>query len=227
GSLGVYLKGTSKVFAHLKSLAADIVFLQETHIKPTRANLLKCRWVNQIFQSTFSSKARGVAILISKSIPFRHVSTICDPNGRFLLVTGHIYTHHVTLLNIYGPNFDNPNFFSKVFDLLPNLSDTNVIVGGDFNCVIDNYLDRSSQPTQLPSAASATVNNLMLSTHLVDIWRLQHPTDRDYSFFSQRHKSYSRIDYFLLDSNLISNVISTKYHNILISDHSPTSLVLD
>ena len=31
----------------------------------------------------------------------------------------------------------------------------------------------------------------------------------------------------MLDSNLISNVISTSYHNILISDHSPISLVLD
>lgn len=36
-----------------------------------------------------------------------------------------------------------------------------------------------------------------------------------------------RIDYFLVDSKLISNVIASKYHNILISDHSPTSLVLD
>ncbi len=142
-------------------------------------------------------------------------------------MTGHIYSHHVTLLNVYGPNFEDPNFFSKVFNLLPNLSDTHVIVGGDFNCVIDNFLDRSAQTNQLPSAASTILNNLTSSTHLVDIWRLQHPTHRDYSFFSQRHKSFSRIDYFLLDSNLISNVISTTYHNILISDHSPMSLVLD
>lgn len=46
-------------------------------------------------------------------------------------------------------------------------------------------------------------------------------------FLSQRHKSFSRIDYFLLDSKLISNVITSDYQNILISDHSPTSVVLD
>jgi hypothetical protein len=33
---------TAKVFSHLKSLAADIIFLQETHIKPTRAKLRRC-----------------------------------------------------------------------------------------------------------------------------------------------------------------------------------------
>ncbi len=32
----------AKVFSHLKSLAADVIFLQETHIKPTRAKLLRC-----------------------------------------------------------------------------------------------------------------------------------------------------------------------------------------
>ena len=152
---------------------------------------------------------------------------MCDPNGRYIVVTGHIYSHHVTLVNVYGPNSDDPDFFRKVFNLLPSLSDTHVIISGDFNCVLDDFMDRSAQTNLVPSAASTTLNTLMLSTHLVDIWRLQHPTHRDYSFFSQRHKSFSRIDYFLLDSNLISNVISTSYHNILISDHSPISLVLD
>ena len=63
--------------------------------------------------------------------------------------------------------------------------------------------------------------------NLVDIWRLQHPTDRDYSFFSHVHKSYTRIDYFLIDAKLTSDLISTRYHNILISDHSPVELKID
>lgn len=224
--LGHVLK-RAKVFSHLKSLAADIVFLQETHIRPAGAKLLRCSWVNQIFQSTFSSNSRGVAILIRKTIPFRHISTLCDPNGRYILVTGHINSFHVTLLNIYGPNFDDPDFFSKLFNLIPSVADTHLLVGGDFNTVPDYFLDRSAQTSQPSSAASKVLQSLANSTNLVDIWRLQHPTGRDYSFFSQRHASFSRIDYFLLDSNLIGNVLSSKYHNILISDHAPVSLVLN
>lgn len=61
----------------------------------------------------------------------------------------------------------------------------------------------------------------------MDIWRVQHPADRDYSYYSHVHKSYSRIDYFLVDSQLISQVIDTKYHSILISDHSPLTMSVD
>lgn len=141
------------------------------------------------------------------------------------MITGNIHSLPVTLLNIYGPNIDEPNYYRKVFDLIPDLSTTNLIMGGDFNCYLDPYLDRLSSRTP-PAIASSTLNNLMRSRNMVDIWRLQHPSDRDYSFFSHVHKSYTRIDYFLVDAKLISNIDHTKYHNILISDHCPVSLNL-
>lgn len=61
---------------------------------------------------------------------------------------------------------------------------------------------------------------------MVDIWRRQYPTDRDNSFFSHVHKSYTRINYFLVEAKLTSNINYTQYHNTLISDHSPVSLEL-
>lgn len=217
----------AKVFAHLNSLAADVAFLQETHIRPFEQKRLRCSWADQIFQSTFSSKARGVAIIIRKNIPFKHISTLCDPNGRYIIVTGHLHSIHVTLLNIYGPNIDDAAFFRKTFEKLPDLSNTNLIVAGDHNVILDLHLDRSASKICNPSNASTVLNNLIISTNLVDIWRLQHPTDREYSFFSNKHKSYSRIDFFLLDAKLIPNVTNTKYHNILISDHAPASITLN
>lgn len=63
--LGNHIK-RAKVFTHLKSLSADISYLQETHIRPKDQTRLKCSWAGHIFQSTFSSKARGVAIVIKK-----------------------------------------------------------------------------------------------------------------------------------------------------------------
>lgn len=186
----------AKVFAHLNSLAADVLFLQETHIRPSEQKRLRCSWADKIYQSTFSSKARGVAIIIRKNIDFKHISTLCDPNGRYIIVTGHLYSLHVTLLNIYGPNIDEPAFFRKTFEKLPDLSNTNLIVAGDHNVILDSHLDRSASRICNPSNASTVLNNLIASTNLVDIWRLHHPTDREYSFFSNKHKSYSRIDFF-------------------------------
>ncbi len=108
--------------------------------------------------------------------------------------------------------------------MLPDPSSTNLIIGGDFNCYLDAYLDRSSTQVTHILRSVITLNNLCKSFNLVDIWRLQHPSNRDYSF-SRVHKSYSRIDYFLIDSKLISNVTQTKYNNIIISDHSPLTMV--
>ena len=152
------------------------MYLQETHIRPTKEKLLRCSWASQIFQSMFSSKAQGVAILICKTVPFRHVSTVSDPNGQFVQVTGYIYSFHVMQLNVCGPNFDDPAFFCKIFNSLPDLADTHLIVGGDFNCVLDSRLDRLALLNQ-SSTSSMVLNDLMSSMNLVDIWRLGHLTD--------------------------------------------------
>lgn len=134
--LGNHVK-RAKVFAHLKSLFADISFLQETHIRPKDQARLKCNWAGHIFHSTFSSKARGVAIVIKKNIPFQHIKTISDVNGRFLIVIGKLYSMHVTLVNIYGPNVDDAGFFRKVFDKIPDFANSTLILAGDYNVVLD------------------------------------------------------------------------------------------
>ncbi len=59
-----------------------------------------------------------------------------------------------------------------------------------------------------------------------DVWRLANPTGRDYSFHSQVHNVYTRIDYFLVDVKLIPFTFNATYHNILISDHSPIIFAL-
>ncbi len=52
------------------------------------------------------------------------------------------------------------------------------------------------------------------------------PSAREYYFYSSVHKSYSRIDLFIIDSGLLKMVKSTQYHNKLISDHARLSLDL-
>lgn len=123
-----------KVFAHLKSLSADIIFLQETHIIPNgqlRTNRLRENWISQVYQATFSSKARGVAILFRKSIPFRMHSVVSDPVGRYIIVSGFINNFPITCVNVYGSNIDDPAFFRKLFGLIPDTSSTNLVIAGD------------------------------------------------------------------------------------------------
>lgn len=151
----------AKVFSHLKSLCADIIFLQETHIKHTSKGKLKVGWVDQLYEANFSTKARGVAILIRKNIPFIKSSVINDPNGRFVIVAGTLNSVPTTLVNLYAPNFDNPDFFQKVFNMIPDFFSTNVIIGGDFNCVLDPLLDKQFSKSLQKSNSCIRLNTLM------------------------------------------------------------------
>lgn len=51
-----------KVFKHLKSCAAYLIFLQETHIKASEQLRLRYHWISQVYQSLLTSEAHGVAI---------------------------------------------------------------------------------------------------------------------------------------------------------------------
>lgn len=88
------------------------------------------------------------------------------------------------------------------------------------NCVLDVKLDKRF------SKSGQCLNTVLKNLNIVDIWRLLFPTSREFSYFSPVHKSYSRIDYFFLDSKLIPVVVDVTYHPILVSDHSPVSLTL-
>lgn len=76
---------------------------------------LRCPWLAEIFHSSFNSKARGVAILISKSVPFTQTKIISDKDSRYFIILGTIYQIPVLLVNVYAPNFDNPSFSNTLF----------------------------------------------------------------------------------------------------------------
>lgn len=61
-------------------------------------------------------------------------------------------------MNIYAPNFDNPQFFNKIFNRIPNSGQHNLIIGGDLNCVLDQYLDKSSRQRKSTSKSSDLLN---------------------------------------------------------------------
>lgn len=65
----------------------DFVFLQETHFKPSGScHLHSDRFVHQ-FHAPGTSKARGVAVLISKNLQVTISNSLIDPKGRYVFLT--------------------------------------------------------------------------------------------------------------------------------------------
>ncbi len=196
GSLTGPVKWT-RVFSHLKHLNAHIMFIQETHLHTTDHKRLSRPWIGHIFHSMFNLKTRGTAILMNKKVNFIHSSTVCDPNGWFIIVTSFLYQIPVVLISVYAPNWDGVAFMKKLIPLIPDLRTDKLIFGGDINCVMDPCLDRSSSKTATQSKMSQTFAAFMAQCGSVDPWRISHPTTKQYSFYSHAHIPHLCIDYFL------------------------------
>lgn len=213
-----------KIMNHLTKLRADICFLQETHVTEKELSNIKLIQFEQIFSSTYNSRQRGVSILINKNIPFVHNSTVTDPDGRFIIINISINQNVFTLVNIYGPNNEDPSFFHNLFSSITD--STNIILAGDFNTIINPKLDRSNSQTYRNCQTTETIKEYMKHYGLGDSWRIRNPLAREYTYYSSVHQSSSRIDFFLISNSLAQYVTETSIHPILISDHAPISLTL-
>lgn len=96
---------------YLKQKKADIALLQETHLDITESKKLQRDWVGQIFYSTFSSNKRGVIILIRKNVSIKVYDQKSDTEGRWVAVDVDLMGRRCSLVNIYAPNTDSPEFF--------------------------------------------------------------------------------------------------------------------
>ena len=171
----------SEVFSHLKGLNTDIAFLQETHLRINDHCRMRKPWIGQIFHSAFNSRSRGAAILINKLIQFSPNQIISDPYGRYVIVSGTLFQSSVVLVNVYAPNWDNPNFMTSLFSKIPNLDTHRLILGGDLNLVINPKLDRSHPKVLIPSAMSKAFSSIMSQLGCIDAWRLLHPFLKEFS----------------------------------------------
>lgn len=87
------------------------------------------------------------------------------------------------------------------------LTDYFLIVGADFNAVWDPVLDRSNATSSREQGlATNALKSKASNLGLTDIWRSVNPSVKDYTFFSGRHKSFSRIDFLFASPQLFHRV---------------------
>lgn len=173
----------NKVFSHVLKLKTEIAFIQETHLLNRDQSRLCWGQFTQVFHSDFSCKSRGVAILIHRKVQFIKSHVISDRNGRYIVVQGKLYGIPVILVNIYGPNWDNMQFYTALFPLFPDLNSHKLILGGDFNCVLNAELDRSKPTTGKLSKSAGFINSFLQTYKILDVWRFKNPTSREYFLY--------------------------------------------
>lgn len=223
GSQSKQLKETS----HLHRIQADICLLQETHLTESRSTVLKSTSFPHIFTANYNSRQRRVATIISNRVAFNHHTSISDPEGRYVIIHISINNTPLTIVNLYGPNNDDPSFFQKIFSILNKLPSSDLIIGGDFTTILDPTIDKSNSTGNIKTPQSTIViKQYMEDCGLGDGWRLNHPTDKEYTHFSKVHHTYSRTDYFLTSNSLHPIIHNTQIHPNTVSDHATVSFTL-
>ena len=216
-----------KILSFLKKERVHIALLQETHLSANEHSKLKRDWVGQVFSSSFTSKSRGVAILINKRLPLSDVQTISDKSGRYVMLKGHLHGQLVSFLNVYFPPVQSNDFISQVMSLFADWIGENSVIAGDFNCYFSSVMDKSSSVPNSMSRRARAVSDTCSELDLVDTWRVLHPNDKAFTFYSGVHKTCSRIDFFLTPKVALSNVQSCTIGDIIISDHAPIYITLN
>ena len=127
--------------------------------------------------SSFTSASAGVCIPFNNNFEFKVLRQFSDPAGRFIIVDieteGRVL--HVTLVNIYAPNQDKPDFFRKVADQLLSFDCEEIRLGGDFNLVLDISMDKKDGNPVTHSKSLEEVKCILAELDLTDIWRDLNP----------------------------------------------------
>ena len=148
------------------------------------ASKLAKKWRGQCYFSNFSTYARGVMIWIAPGTPFRLIYQEADVEGRHILLQGQLNGQNIAILNTYGPNADDPQYYPRIQQLIGSEIEYPLIWLGDFNCILDGVQDRHPPRLGTKPRMTTALKLLMQNLGLVDIWRYTHPTQSEYSCYA-------------------------------------------
>lgn len=135
------VKKRRDVFHYLKRKAYSVYLLQDTHFEKKIENYIRAEWGYDCYFASFSSNARGVAILLNNNFEFKVNRVYRDEGGNYLLLSINTMEKDFLIVCLYGPNRDDPTFYSKLKELIKTIRCDYIIIGGDWNLVPNFSLD--------------------------------------------------------------------------------------
>lgn len=220
-----------------KSVDADIFCLQEIKLSAGQLDL-SLEGYHSYYNYAQKKGYSGTAVF-SKKEPLSVVYG-SDDEGR--VITLEFEDFYV--VNVYTPNSQEElarlsfrlDWDAKFRDYVCSLDAVKpVLICGDMN-VAHKEIDIKNPKTNLRNAGFTIEErdsfSLLLSSGFTDTFRLLHPTEVCYSWWSYRFKARERNTGWRIDYWLISNRASSKvkeagiYTNVLGSDHAPVFVVL-
>ena len=220
------------IFDWVRMRKGDMVMLQETYSTPDIEEEWEGEWGGRIIFSHGSNHSRGVMILLAPGLNFKIDQVMKDDEGRFVVLKGDLLGYKLLLGNVYFPTRDRVqrqiDFLVNFNDCLSNLYSMNysLILGGDFNVVMNKDLDYMGVSTNLRMSGSKELEGFLKKMNLIDIWRKRNPVLKRFTFRQIAPLVQSRLDYWFISKDLESSVGTCEIISSVAPDHSGIFLQL-
>ena len=137
------------------------------------------------------------------------------------MIKGSIQEEDITIINIYAPNIEAPQYVRQMLISMKGEINRNTIIVGDFNTPL-TPMDRSTK--QKISKETWTLNDTKDQLGLIDIYRTFHPKTMNFTFFSSAHGTFSRIDHILAHKSRFGKYKKIEIISSIFSDHNVVRL---
>ena len=173
-----------------------------------------------MYASPFRNNSRGVMILINNNFEYKVERVETDPNGNFIILDIKMQDKRFTLVNLYGPNEDKPQFFNNIRQKLVHYENDLTILCGDWNLVINPDIDTYNYLHINNPSARQTVLKFKEEDNFVDIWRVFHENEKGFTW-SRRNpvRKQARLDFYLISDALFPYITDTSITTGFKSDH--------
>ena len=139
--------------------------------------------------------------------------------------------HKFNLINIYAPRTDAECRYH--FTTIQNFISTTEpnILGGDFNCITDNKLDKLGGNPNPRQIAATFLHTITQKKNLTNIWRDRNRDIRKFTWTGKNPQDntyiHTRIDKFYISSTLTPYLTKTDIIPFSFSDHDLICLTFD
>ena len=214
-----------KLFHYFHNKEFHILLLQETHMVKNQMHIYKSQWGGKIYVSNGDSNARAVAIMVKRGVKFKVNKIFKDNAGRIVIVDGEYENRGIKITPIYAPNVDDPAFMRSCTDLIDSIETQTLIIGGDFNFVMDLNIDKVGGNFTTHHKTVTVFKKYAEAKDLVDVWRTQHPKDKNYTWYCKKPYMAKRLDYLFCTTDIMT-LVKSDIHPKFSTDHCPVSMTI-
>ena len=214
------------VLNFLRNQNYDIIFLQDTHLTKTSTHYFNSLWQGKCYHSCHTNRRRGASILIKRTVQHTIIDIKHSDCGNFVIIACKLGTETYLMVNIYGPNDDDPNFYTVLTNMLRTYETDHIIIGGDFNFVINPSVDSFNYAREYNLNAKRIFLNYVEEESLLDVWRERNPNNSEYTWARNSPLKCGRLDMLFVNIRLMISVQETKIKPGYRTDHCIVEMTL-